>query len=134
MVLTGSCSCGSVRYEALSPPTYVCICHCTSCRKAAGAAMVGWATFPAKDVRIHGDGCRDHSSSPGVTRGHCAACGTSISYRNQRRPGDIDLTLASMDDAAAFRPVAHIWVEDKLPWVVIGDDLPQFQKTAFTSG
>ena len=58
-----------------------------------------------------------------------ADCGTSLSYRTERRPNNIDLTMASLDDAAAFQPVAHIWVEDKLPWVVIGDDLPRYQKT-----
>jgi hypothetical protein len=34
-----------------------------------------------------------------------------------------------MDDPRGFKPQAHIWVEDKLPWMVIGDGLPQYQKT-----
>lgn len=39
-----------------------------------------------------------------------------------------DVTLTSFDDPSEFSPQAHIWVEDKAPWVIIGDDLPQFQK------
>jgi hypothetical protein len=27
-----------------------------------------------------------------------------------------------------LRPTMHIWVEDKLPWVKIGDDLPQYMR------
>ncbi len=110
-------------------PAFVCICHCHSCRKAAGGAMVPWATFRKSQVTFTGNTLVRHVSSPGVVRGHCSRCGTSISYCNDRRPDDIDLTLASMDDAAAFRPTAHIWVVDKLPWLVIGDDLPQYRTT-----
>ena len=128
--LTGGCSCGAVHFEAHSAPTFVCVCHCHSCRKATGGAMVPWATFKASDVHITQGHLEERWSSPGVTRGHCARCGTSLSYRHERRPGEIDLTIESMDKPRSFRPTAHIWVEDKLPWIVIGDDLPQYPKTA----
>jgi hypothetical protein len=126
---TGGCQCGAVRFEAHAAPTYVCVCHCNSCRKATGGAMVPWVTFNEADVTFTQGQPREYQSSPGVTRGHCARCGTGISYRVQRRAGDIDLTLASMDDPHAFQPTVHIWVSDKLPWLVIPDGLPQYQRT-----
>lgn len=129
MNIIGGCLCGEVRFEARSAPTYVCICHCESCRKAAGAPMVAWATFRVQDVQFTRGAPVHHASSPGVVRGHCGRCGASISYRHERRPGDIDLTLVTLDDPSAFRPVAHIWVEDKLPWIGINDGLPQYPKT-----
>lgn len=126
---TGGCLCGAVRFEVRAEPIFVCICHCHSCRKATGGAMVPWATFHLSDVNFTQGALEDRASSAGVTRGHCPRCGTGISYRHELRPGEIDLTLAGMDDATVFAPTAHIWVEDKLPWIVIGDDLPQYQKT-----
>lgn len=33
---------------------------------------------------------------------------------------------ALFDDRDAFTPTEHIWVSDKIAWVRIGDDLPQF--------
>ena len=129
MIGAGGCLCGSVRFELRALPTYVCICHCKSCRKATGGAMVTWVTFRVSSVEIMRGSLENRQSSPGVLRGHCSRCGTSISYRHERRPHDIDLTLASMDDAMAFKPIAHIWEEDKLPWLIIGDELPQYQKT-----
>ena len=39
---------------------------------------------------------------------------------------EIDLTLVSFEDASPYAPRAHIWVEDKLPWVHIDDGLPQY--------
>ena len=92
--------------------------------------MVPWATFRLSDVSFTHGGLEVRLSSPGVTRGHCANCGTSITYCHELRPGEIDLTIESMDDPKAFKPAVHIWVEDKLPWIVIGDELPQFQKIA----
>lgn len=127
---TGGCLCGAVRFEVRAlQPLYVCVCHCHSCRKAAGGAMVAWVTFREDDVTISGDALTERRSSPGVTRGHCARCGTSLSYRHARRPGQIDLTLASMDHPAAFTPVAHIWLEDKLPWLRLDDGLPGYART-----
>lgn len=70
-----------------------------------------------------------HHSSPGVTRGICSNCGSSISYENTKRPGDIDIAINCLDDPAAPTLRAHIWTEDQQPWLKIGDDLPVYKKT-----
>jgi len=71
-----------------------------------------------------------YHSSPGVTRGICSACGSSISYENDKRPGDIDISLNCLHDPDAATPRAHIWTEDKQPWFVIGDGLPVYEQNA----
>jgi hypothetical protein len=88
--------------------------------------MTGWATFAAPGFNLLSGQLTEMASSQGVLRGHCAACGSSLTYRNALRPGEIDVTLATLDDAAALPPVAHIWMQDKLPWVIIGDSLPRY--------
>jgi hypothetical protein len=67
-------------------------------------------------------------SSPGVTRGHCSDCGSSISYENTNRPGEIDISLNALDDPSGPELRAHIWTEDKPDWMLIGDDLPVYAK------
>ncbi len=69
-----------------------------------------------------------HRSSPGVTRGLCANCGSTISYENTARQGEIDITLNALDNPNGPIPKAHIWTEDKQPWMSIGDDLPVYEK------
>jgi len=64
-----------------------------------------------------------------ITRGLCRQCGTSLTYEREDRQGEIDVTLTSFDDPSQFSPTAHIWVEDKLPWIDITDGLPQYVKT-----
>ena len=125
---SGCCLCGELRFELAADPEFACHCHCKSCQQSAGAGFVTWVTFPAEAFTIASGSLVEHHSSAGVTRGHCAACGTSISYRHQDRVPDIDVTAACLDDAAIVDPKAHIWLEDKAPWIEVNDDLPKFQQ------
>jgi hypothetical protein len=123
---TGGCLCGAVRFEAAGPATDLCYCYCCSCRRAAGAPLVAWGTFPRSGFSVTRGTLSEYRSSPQVLRGCCAACGGALSYRHDARTDEIDLTLASLDAAAALAPQMHVWVSDKLPWVLIADSLPQF--------
>ena len=131
---TGGCLCDAIRYRASEVPDTVCICHCTSCRRSTGAVMSGWATFRAPHFELTQGELTQFASSPGVQRGHCARCGSAITYRNAARPTEVDVTLATLDEPAVLAPTAHIWIRDKLPWVRIGDDLPQHDASLPESG
>jgi hypothetical protein len=122
----GGCLCGSVRYELSGDPRDLCFCHCNSCRRAAGAPLVPWGTVAARDWRLTRGQLTQFRSSPPVVRGFCAACGTSLTYRNAAHAAEIDVALATLDEAARFAPRVHLWVADKLPWVGINDGLPQY--------
>ena len=130
IIHSGRCFCGQVQFEVTGPAKFACFCHCESCRRAAGGVYVPWATFMKDGFVVTAGKVLYHQSSPKATRGLCSACGTSITYEHSDRQGQIDVSLTSFDDPSSFAPSAHIWVEDKLPWVVIGDDLPQFPQTA----
>jgi hypothetical protein len=124
-MISGQCFCGHVRYELSGEPKFACHCHCESCRRAAGAA--------GDDLALTSGTISEYRSSPGVRRGHCAICGTTITYWWDKRPEEIDIALATLDDTTGIDPSAHIWVEDKVPWLVINDGLPQY-KTTISAG
>ncbi len=126
----GGCFCKQVRLEVEGPEKYACFCHCESCQRAAGAPVVAWATYAKRSFKVTGGSMHWHRSSPGVLRGICANCGTSLTYENERRPGEIDLTLDCLDDPTVPVLKAHIWTEDAQPWLKIDDGLPVFRKTA----
>jgi hypothetical protein len=47
-------------------------------------------------------------------------------------PGDptfVDVTLASLDDPAAFPPASHAWTMSSVRWLEIGDKLPRYAST-----
>jgi hypothetical protein len=125
---TGGCMCGAVRYRLTGAGTNLCYCHCTSCRRSAGAPAVPWGTFARSAFSVTRGSLAEYRSSPGVARGFCAQCGTCLTYRNERRAAGIDVTLASLDDPGVLAPQMHLWVSDKLPWVSIRDGLPQFER------
>jgi uncharacterized glyoxalase superfamily protein PhnB len=124
----GGCLCGAVRYEAEGPVTDLCFCHCESCRRAAGAPSVAWMTFDSSAFRVSKGELREFRSSAAVLRGFCAACGTSLTWRRDDKPSELDVTLATLDDIEALRPEVHLWLEEKPSWVAIRDGLPQFAR------
>jgi hypothetical protein len=125
-VYAGGCLCGAVRYTLHGTLRHLSWCHCTSCRRAAGAPMVAWGTVERHQLRIERGVLTERRSSPAVLRGFCAACGTGLTYHHHGRPNDIDVTLATLDEPGRCAPEAHVWVAEKLPWVQIADGLPQF--------
>lgn len=123
----GGCLCGDIRYRIKGVVKYRCNCHCQSCRRASGAPYVAWGTIDLDDLEFTSGELAFVQSSPGVERGFCGSCGASVTFTQTRRPGEIDFTLATLDDPGRLAPQAHIWLRDKLPWVQIGDDLPRYQ-------
>ena len=124
-MLTGGCLCGAVRYRCgprVCPPT---LCHCQSCRRASGAHAVGWLTVRAQDLHYRSGEPREIESSPGVWRAFCGRCGAPLSYRAARRPGEIDVTIGTLDEPGRATPVDHIWMVDAVAWDRPADGLPQ---------
>jgi hypothetical protein len=126
----GGCLCGAVRYRASGPARNLCYCHCDSCRRAAGSPSVPWATFERAQFALSRGALAEFRSSAQVVRGFCAACGSSLTYRNEKRPTEIDVTLGTLDEPQLLAPQMHVWVADKLPWVQIADGLPQWPQGA----
>ncbi|WP_183954213.1 GFA family protein [Sphingobium fontiphilum] len=127
-MVTGGCHCGAVRYEAAGDPVYSALCHCSDCRKSAGAPMVGWALFPKDKVMITGE-VASYASSEQATRQFCARCGTGLFYRNESIfPGQIDIQTATFDDQAAFPPGIHVQYAEAAPWMEGAHELPKFER------
>lgn len=126
--VTGGCFCGAVRFEVAGPEKFACYCYCESCQHAAGAPVVAWATYPRSSFRVTQGALHLHRSSPGVVRGICNECGSSMTYQNTKRSGEIDITLNCLDDPAGPELKAHIWTEDKQPWMQIDDSLPVYKQ------
>jgi len=60
-------------------------------------------------------------------RSFAACCGTHLFFEDSKDSNTIDVTIASLDDPTPFAPQKAIFLEDKLPWVVIDESLPSFQ-------
>jgi len=122
----GGCLCGTVRYRVTGECIARTLCHCRSCRLAAGAPSVAWAVFRLSDFAFVGGQPAGFRSSPPVTRTFCSRCGTPLTYQRQSSPDTIDVTTATLDRADEFAPTKEIWVAEKLAWETLNEELPHF--------
>jgi hypothetical protein len=128
-MLTGGCHCGAVRYEIEGEPLHHALCHCSDCRRHAGAPMVGWAMFPVDAVRTVKGEPKVYGSSENGRRHFCAECGTGLFYVNEQMlPGLIDVQSGTLDDPEALPAGAHIQVAERLNWVATAHTLPEFAR------
>lgn len=114
--VTGQCQCGAVKFEAQGDPKFVSNCHCQSCRKATGAAFSTWVGFSEDKVRWLNEEPSYYSSSQGVQRGYCAACGTPLTYAGAQWPGETHFLIGVIDDPSPFKPNADVFTVDALHW------------------
>ena len=115
--ITGGCYCGAVRYRATCEPEHSTICHCANCRRAGGAQSVAWLTFPLDHFAFVEGEPVSYRTDTQATRTFCGRCGTPLTYQNDSRPDDIDVTTGSADDPEAYPPTRDVWEEEKLSWV-----------------
>ena len=127
-MLTGTCLCGQLRYEAGGTPFHLTNCHCATCRRSSGAPFVAWFSVPHAAFRfVQGTPARFQSSEHG-TRSFCPRCGSPLTFESSRAPGEIDVTTCTLDDPGALPPQDHTWVRSRLRWVHLADGLPAYEQ------
>ena len=99
------------------------LCHCSMCRRSAGAPAVAWFTVPIGGLQLRGETLSYHRSSERSRRGFCARCGTSLLFEDDGG-SEVDVTVASLDDPDQLPIERHIFVRDKLAWVSLEPRLP----------
>ena len=125
-MLQGGCFCGAIRYETRGATHHESICHCTMCRRAAGAPLVAWFSVPRPELRILTGTPRWFRSSEHAERGFCPTCGTQLFFRSDRHPEEIDLTTASLDDPALVPPRDQIYAATRIAWLSGLDQIPSY--------
>jgi hypothetical protein len=114
---TGGCLCGAVRFEVTGPAKWTAWCHCASCRKHTGAPAAAFAGFERDQVHLTGQSLTRFASSPGVQRGFCSRCGSTISYEGDRWPSEFHVHVGAFDDPEAFPPKGDAFADERLSWM-----------------
>lgn len=97
-MIKGSCACGAVKIEIAGTPEVLSYCHCSRCRKTAGA--------------VYG-------------RFFCGHCGSSLGDLGSKT-GAYAITASILDDDPGLRPAGHIFTGSKPDWYEICDGLDQY--------
>lgn len=120
---SGGCQCGAVRYRAVGELGYPHLCHCRMCQKAAGNYFLPLAAAMRSDFTITRGAAKWFASSDLVRRGFCGDCGTPLFY-DMPEADFINITLGSLDDPDAVRPVMQSNIDRKISWFHALDSLP----------
>jgi len=129
MAITGGCHCGAIRYEAEGEVITHALCHCTDCRRSAGAPMVGWTMFRLDGVKVTKGTPKIYRSSEHGRRHFCPDCGTGLFYTNaEGLPGIIDIQSATYDDPDAIPARMHVQVAERIGWMERAHELPAFER------
>jgi len=125
-MLKGGCFCGSIRYEAAGTPFHETSCHCSICRRTAGAPFVAWFSVPRSRFQIvQGEPTRFRSTAKG-TRSFCPRCGTHLTFEHDDFADEIDITTCSLDDPGTLPPKDHTYTSTRLSWIRLADQLPEY--------
>ena len=52
----------------------------------------------------------------------------AVDFHDWSGADEVDVTVCSFDRPATVTPADHIWVEDRLPWIRLADDLPSYEQ------
>ena len=126
---TGQCHCGAVRYGLEGEPIHHTLCHCSDCRRHAGAPVVGWAMFKSDQLNVTRGEAKIYASSETGRRHFCGECGTGLFYTNDTMlPGITDIQSGTLDEPDSLPPEAHIQTADRIAWMKNIDSLPEFER------
>ncbi len=121
---TGGCMCGAVRYEAVGEPITVGHCHCRSCRRHTGAPVVTVVMFDRDRVKFTKGDRKNYNSSPGVERGFCDQCGSSLTWEGEAEGRSVfTIHISTLDNPDDFVPQRHWYHNHGISWFDTADDL-----------
>ena len=88
-----------------------------NCRRATGGAVAAFADLaPGQFDWVSGEPMF-YASSPGVRRGFCNACGTSLTYESDDQDGGVHVLSATLDLPGTHQPLAVFCKNERLPWL-----------------
>jgi hypothetical protein len=91
--------------------------------------VTAWAGFAEEQLSITRGNPKTINLSGAAIRSFCADCGTGLFYRNaDLLPGIVEVQAATLADAQAVRPEAHIQTAEMLAWMKDAHELPAFDR------
>lgn len=126
----GGCLCGHIRYRATAAPVRGVICHCYMCRKHSGAPALAFVHFPRESFTWLGAEPTRYDSSLHAQRGFCPTCGSTLSMHEEVLVERVQICVGSLDAPERVRIDDHVWVQQRIDWFEVRDELPRSHRTA----
>ncbi|RMN86186.1 Gfa-like protein [Pseudomonas cannabina pv. alisalensis] len=83
-----------------------------------------WISVPLNSFRWLTGSPFTYDSASTCVRYFCGNCGAHMALFTRNSPDEIDVTIATLDHPEQAAPSRHIWIENRLPWLHLDEDLP----------
>lgn len=127
LTLSGSCLCGSIRYEIRGSARAFNHCHCRRCRKASGTGHASNIILsPDSAEWLSGEELIDSFTVPEAERFRtvfCSNCGSPL----PRIAPDLSVAVipaGSLDHSPDIGPTARIFWDSRADWSCDAGDVP----------
>ena len=125
----GGCQCGGVRFELSERPEVIYCCHCTECQKQSSSAFGISVRVKRAALTVWGKTAAfTKASGDGLTVCEfCPDCGSRLFHNRPAYEDKVNIKGGTFDDSDWLRPVGHIWLKSKQPWVLIPEDTLRYE-------
>lgn len=124
--LSGQCQCGHIRYRINGKPLTYYACHCLDCQKQSSSAFGVSMWFALDEFELSAGSLKFWSTKAddGTIKecAFCPKCGTRIYHLIDDGSSRISLKAGTLNNAAEFTPVAHIWTKRAHRWLDLDRD------------
>ena len=124
---SGSCLCGTVKFEIDGDFDSFYLCHCQHCQKDTGSAhAANLFSQSAKLTWLAGEDAVTSYTLPGTrhNKSFCKVCGSALP--NAQIQGLLVVPAGCLDTKISVVPTAHIFTASKAIWDAGSDKVPEF--------
>ena len=124
---TGSCLCGTIRFQILGEFDRFFLCHCSRCRKDTGSAHAAnlFSSTAAITWLSGRDGIKTYRiPATRHEKSFCSECGSALPTV-QSKGALLVVPAGSLDGAIDIRPDAHICFASRAQWDESLEDMPK---------
>jgi len=125
---SGSCLCGTVKFEVHGNFDSFYLCHCHYCQKDTGSAhAANLFSGSAELIWLAGADAVTFFTLPGTrhARSFCKVCGSALP--STQNPGLLVVPAGCLDTEICISPTAHIFLSSQAAWEGKSGEVPEFE-------
>ena len=129
--ISGSCLCGSIKFEIKPPFAVFRYCHCSRCQKASGSAHAANAFVPQAQFQwLGGESLVKRFDLHGAQRfavWFCTQCGTRMPHKIKSTENML-IPAGVLNGDPGMRPQNSIFWKSKATWYLPPQEIPKFDE------
>ena len=129
---TAKCACGQFQLTLAGEPQVVSSCNCFACQARTGSVFGVTAFFERSQLQAavgnHSTFERTSDTDHKVSMHFCPACGSTLYWELEIKPGSIGVAAGCFTDPGFPAPVRNVWGEQKHHWVEFPDSINRYPR------